>query len=358
MGDRRRANVAVTLLVAALLAAIGAAAVTAAWTSQQSAQLHHGRVQALHAAETAVGDAVANLAHGAGAGSVGDATYEWSVVDDNPVTVHATGTSRYGDQRTVEVTIERTRPFSLALFGGQGLRMVGGNEVRSWLPGHAADTGNAGAGTNQTVELIGNAHTDRAELFGDDAGCDGPGCADEITVTHSQPRELRTDIVDDLRDDCEGDLGSWRASQHTEGGEATLPAGTWCAENVTFDADTHVNDGVNLVVDGDVRVERHTTVNCDGCTDSLDPSVAPDPEALQIYTVGDQFQLGNHARIGAAVYAPSASCEGTPSNAQGLIVGSLTCNDLRNQGAWTVWWPETLGDVEHGEARVTTWRER
>ena len=132
------------------------------------------------------------------------------------------------------------------------------------------------------------------------------------------------------------------------------PKGEWCFSSMIFDANASIapleddrkDDHVIAYVSGDVSSSNSTTINCDEClarnfgasvsTADIESMLADNPPNaidLQIYSAGRSVALGNHTHFGAAIYAPSASCHGNPSNAQGYVYGAMLCNDIRQRVA-------------------------
>lgn len=346
---------------------------TTALLGQRTASFDQHFHESVHVAESGLQEALVHLSDlddpatpgtvVTGEGSSGGGEYAWEAVRGAGQWEVRSRGDVAGVDREIEATIERETVFWTAAFGGRGVTMRGGNSVSSY--NHADgeyDTGHGSVGTNGVVELLGNASTDSAFLFGAGADCDGNGCSDAEIFGESDPYDPDDSFVSDRLDECiseEGSLTSWRASDQDET-PAQLPAGEHCFTDLILDEDTVVPDGEETVLylSGDVVTSNHTRTNCPAgvCSDGPVDN-GPDPTRLQVYTTGEYVRVGNHNELAAAIYAPNASCQGNNANAQATVYGSLVCNDLRNQGGWSVHFADDLLELGSGQYRVTDWRE-
>lgn len=284
-----------------------------------------------------------------------------------------------GSTRVVEGVVDRPSRFFLAAFGKTLVGFKGGNGAASYN-GTAANTGNGAVGTNGDIELNGNAYADLLFLFGPDAQCaktqENCDAMADKTAGQPQPYIPETDFIQDALDSawCQSSITAYRTSVDGDlvpgGGDG--PNGEYCFSSMNFDTDMLLpgtTGEVIVYVSGGISSVNDSEINCPGCSSlSSNPTReeietmlagvnAPDASRLQLYSVGTSVSLGNHTHLGAAVYAPNASCHGNPSNAQGYIYGSMLCNDINNQGGWSFWFDERLEDIGGGEWRVQGIRE-
>jgi hypothetical protein len=127
-----------------------------------------------------------------------------------------------------------------------------------------------------------------------------------------------------------------------------LPAGTWCASSLNFDADTTITGPTVVFVSGAITAAHHMNINY---TNGL----APVPANLQIYSLGPVVDVSNHTNIGAAIYAPLAACAG---GAQVNIYGSLVCRSISNVGGWQFHYDDALALLGAGDFRLRHYREQ
>lgn len=341
---------------------------------------------------------------------------------DERWTVTSTGAGPNEVDRTVVAELTDDPLFGLALATHLGVNFQGGNTADSYnsatqtrCSGRPSplvstpdcygivasngdiDMGSSGPDTN---------YADRVHVHDwanpDNNGPDrcGPStsiyCDEEHDPQHrlniDAPLDIRgeVELVEELLDDCAGSFPNWAASDHITGtgdpAAATLnPANPlshpavgefYCFGEMLFDAKTELlssvtaDDGLVLVVRDRIKVEGHVEVNCNGCSSGFPASPnMPAARRLQILTLAEDVpgngnnvlaavQIRQHAKLGAAVYAPNASCGNQQSNAQVEIYGSLICKTVLNQGGWKFHFDESLLDgLSTGEFFVRRWRE-
>ena len=185
-------------------------------------------------------------------------------------------------------------------------------------------------------------------VIDEDAVCEAAGWPDAppAGVANAQPRDWVTD---------DGDVLTPRA--------AATGRDFYCVESLTFKGDTSVNRGpsgepVRIHVRDTITVEGSgTTVNCNSCNSNNPYNQRPDSAALQVIGRNTQsFNLDDPQIMwAAAVYAPSAQCEG-PAGVD--IYGSLICELVDNVGAWNFHYDDALQEVGgSGRYAIATYRE-
>lgn len=354
-----------------------------------------------------------------GSGSAGDYHYAWTLVREagQPWVVTSTGTGPAQVSRTVVAELADRPLFDNALATHLGVNFQGGNAADSYnsrtqvrCPGPSPacfgivasngniDMGSSGGGSN---------YADRVHVH-DWANPDNNGpqrcgpsnsiyCADPHTPQYrfnvDEPLNIRVAVplVEDLLAKCTT-FPNWKASDHVTGtGESAAATLTpteppqsdprvggdyYCFGSLLFDAKTVLpstvtaDDGLIIVVRDWIKVEGQVKVNCSACGGSF-PAAPSMPAArrLQIFTLTDDepaggnnvlaaVQVRQHAKLGAAIYAPNASCGNQQSNAQVEIYGALICKSVLNQGGWQFHYDEDLlGGLTTGEYVVRHWRE-
>lgn len=299
-----------------------------------------------------------------GTATIDDVEFAWTADrNGNRWEVKSTGNDG-GEARTVEATIERYGTFLVGAFADIAFTMRGANGADSYNSATGAtDTGEGSVGSNGEMTMNGNAFADRILLYGD-ATCDGAGC-DSGEISGQDTRfdidAIEASIAQMIDDTCGGVFESYRASTY-----GPLVAGeTYCFSGMIVDQDTELansTDGtppslqnpVTILLPGSFEMANHTSLNCPSCGSATD---TPDSGSLQIYGTGTEFKLGNHTEIAAAIAMPAAACQGSPSNAQAHIYGSMLCDDLDNQGGWDFHYDQNLENVDTGFWDITAWRE-
>lgn len=330
-----------------------------------------------------------------GGDTTGDVTYEYSATKvGSEWQIRAEGEIN-GEARHMEATVIRPSLFFLAAFGKTLVGFKGGNVASSYDGGTTVPTGRGAVGTNGDIELngslsydgsgncTGNTCIDEMFLFGPDAECTKTtsNCNQIIGTPRenreSEPYVPEAEFIEKVLADpaCQDSMVPYRSSTSPQlvGGAGPGPDGAYCFSSVNFDEDIILDasaEPVKIYTAGEMYSTNQVKINCDACIDrgfdanttadqielmlSEDP---PDARALQIYSTGRSVALGNHTHMGAAVYAPNASCHGNPSAAQGYIYGSMVCNDISNQGGWSFYYDERLEEIQGSEWRIAGVRE-
>lgn len=344
--------------------------------------------------------------------------YTWSAVrgsDSGPWVVTSSGTGPTGLSRTVVAELADRPIFDSALSTHLGVNFQGGNAADSYssaaqlrCPGPSPacfgivasngtiDMGSSGGGAN---------YADRVHVHDwanpDNSGPErcGPSNSIYCDETHvpqhryniDDPLDVhgQVDLVEELLDGCSA-FPSWTASENITGtgdpAAATLAPTTpdshprvgdyYCFSELLFDTKTQLastvtaEDGLTVVVRDRIKIESHVEVNCSGCKTGFPASPAmPVARRLQIFTIAEDdpaggnnvraaIQVRQHAKLGAAIYAPNASCGNQQSNAQVEIYGALVCKTVLNQGGWKFHYDEDLlAGLRTGEFAVSRWRE-
>lgn len=210
-------------------------------------------------------------------------------------------------------------------------------------------------------------------------------------VNIDDPLDIRGQVglVEDLLAGCGENPPSWTASENISGADPSAAVldpsvalshpevGTYyCFAEMLFDQKTELpakvtaDNGLIIVVRDRIKIEGHIEINCQGCASGFPSSPnMPVASRLQILTLAEDqpangnnvlaaIQIRQHAKVGAAVYAPNASCGNQQSNAQVEIYGSLTCKTVLNQGGWQFHYDEALmSALRTGEYYLRRWRE-
>lgn len=320
-------------------------------------------------------------------GSSGAGTYQWSATPTYSGSIHtgwvvtSTGTVG-GRDRAVEVRLSKIPRFPLAAFGDRGVELKGSNGADSYNSAtNQNKTGNGQIGSNSNVNFNGASTTvDKVVLYNNDAAnnkCNVNGnsnACDNVTVIGPKldlASAANMKFIDDQIAACEaaagGTLPSWTASKN--GGKLVGTGQPMCFDNVVFDVDTEVVNGpVQLFVKRSVTFEKQKYINCTGC-----PTTRPVAANLQIFSAGtadpnnaandtQSVSIGNHAWIGAAIYAPRAACLGNPSAAQADVYGALICGSIGritsgNQGGWAFHYDDALANLGTGGFQIGRYDE-
>ena len=405
----RRSNEDGSLPFALLAAIIGAGIMTVLFsmvlTSEQAVRFDRDFTTAFHGAEAGLQAALVEIrvqeASGtpsstvSGNGNTANVSYEYEAVKSGfRWQVKATGGADAGPPRHVEAEVMRDSRFTMAAFGKTLVGFKGGNGAGSYN-GTSVETRRGTVGTNGEIHLGGslaynpdgscvrsNTCVDEITLFGPDAKCakTSSNCSllesQDRVAGEPQPHKADTDFIEEALAAawCVDSLKPYRSSDGPlVGGAGPGPDGEYCFSSMVFDHGRSTNLPVTggeaiVYVAGTVSSINDSIVNCAGCESlSNTPSnseittmlaaTPPDARLLQIYTVGTDVMLGNHTHLGAAIYAPNASCHGNPANAQGYIYGSMLCNDINNQGGWSFWYDERLDEIAGSTWRLSGLRE-
>ncbi len=294
-----------------------------------------------------------------GSGTIGGVDYTWTadrVGNRWDVTSNGGTGSR---ARLIESEITKSSRFLIGAFADVAFVMRGSNVADSYSAASGlTNTGYGSIGSNGTVDIVGGAFADLIYLYGD-AACFKAGCTNSGTsvVGEDTPFDIDAytqDIEDEIAAECGTSFTGWTASTGT-----SLSGGNiYCFNSMNFDTDVTLSGAsastpVIIYVTGDIDSSNGVAINCASCTSSSTPAAS----ALQIYSSGSSITLGNHLEIAAAIAAPRAACQGSPSNAQAQIFGAMVCRDLSNQGGWNFHFDTSLLDLSNGQWDVTGWRE-
>lgn len=296
--------------------------------------------------------------------------FAWTATQISPVRWEVRGSGFVnGVDRVVEAELAQDAIFQVGAFADIGFTMRGNNFVRSY-DGSAANTGNGSIGSNGVITINGNSRADIINLFGPSARCTGScggaglgGGGSSVETGFSEVFDL--DVIEAaIREAMDAACPTGSLPSYDPTTDGVLQGGqTYCFQQINLpnrsevrvSADASGSNPVVLYVRENVAIGNHSKINCfTGCGASSD---RPDSGALQIYTLGESFALGNQSQAAFAVAAPAATCQGNPSNAQATIYGALLCNDLTNQGGWDFHFDERLAGIGAGEYRITDWRE-
>lgn len=259
-----------------------------------------------------------------------------------------------GVTRCVHAQLDQSQRFPLAAFAVTSVTFRGGNSANSYNHVTVANgTGNGDVGSDGSITFNGNATADATQLYNwlanpDTARCSGCPSLTTINnfldITSAAATSFMTNTMASI---CGSNPPAWVASQHAY----TLAPGPQCYSSMNFDGNTTVTgpggacDGTNtndavVYVTGNVAASNHISININGTNPYMTNACA-----LQIYTTGTSVAIGNHTAIGAAIYAPFATCGGNPSNAQADIYGAAVCNSIGNQGGWSFHYDDALAGI-------------
>lgn len=352
-------------------------------------------------------------------GSVDGYDYTWQATrqPDRSWRVRSTSTGPNDVSRSIEVRVADQPLFNLSLATHLGINFAGGNSADSYNSvaqtrcsttanpncfGIIASNGNVNIGSSGSANYADRVHIhDMANPNnnGPDRCPTSIYCAPPFRRNFDDPLDIRADVplVERMLASCTT-FGAWTASApahprvSTPTGTASvlqasaLPQGTvsvngadrtvLCASTLTFDMNTTVPStltpatGHLIVVRDSVVVNGGVRINCGSCGGSFPASPnMPKARLLQIFTLAQDrpisgnnialaIQVRQQARIGAAIYAPDASCGNQQSNAQVEIYGSLVCAVVLNQGGWSFHYDEDLANgITTGQYFVARWSE-
>jgi hypothetical protein len=264
-----------------------------------------------------------------------------------------TSTTR-GLRRTLVAEAYQSGRFPMGAFADQSFVMRGGNGSSSYNSGNGNTTATSHGriGSNGSVTLNGNATADGVDLYNwtanpNSSRCSGSVCATGL-VTYPNPLDITSPASYAFITAQLAACASPAAYQTTAQVSHVLPAGTWCASSLNFDADTTVSGPTVIFVSGNISASPHLSIN-------YASGVAPVPANLQIYSLGSTLDLSNHVNIGAAMYAPLAACSG---GAQTNIYGSIICRSISNVGGWVFHFDDALNNLGAGDFRLRHYREQ
>jgi hypothetical protein len=294
------------------------------------------------------------------AGNVlGNGSFTWVASKVAPLqwNVRSTGVVA-GEKRVVEGSVAASSDFVLAAFADQGIAFQGGNGATSY-----PSTGLGSIGSNNAITMHGSSYADVVYLYGPSASCGGNGCGsgsvDGIQAQLDMDA-IRANVLQKHDDLCVG-FASWTASDYDYDNDGVVhltPGAIICASEVEFDVDVLVlgpdqYNPVQMLVTGDITASNHQDVNCSDCDASSQPAAG----ALQIYSLGATFSVGNQSHLAAAVLAPNAGCAGSNSNAQTHLFGSIICRSMGNQGGWVFHYDVQLLQLGSGKLDIASYRE-
>lgn len=422
-GTGERGSIPLALLVIIIMAGLTSVLLTRTVAEQRSTRFDNEFTTTLHAGETGIDEAVFRLNNdlitgdvASGSGDAGGYPYTWEASQDEYgqwiVTASGTGPDRV--ERTIVADVGDKPLFDLALATHLGINFAGGNTADSYHSGEQrrcstsanpdcfgiiASNGNIDMGSSGS----GNNYADRVRVHDmANPANNGPercGPSNSIYCSYDypfrndvdDPLDIRADVplVEELLDGC-GTFPAWRSSDVAPGnndtatldltgvGEATHPdIGTYhCLGSAHFDRNTVLPASVTLanplyvVVRDWIKIDGHVKVNCEHCGNSFPPKTQmPLGAAFHIFTLAEDgtqgsnvlaaVQIRQHAKLGAALYAPESSCGNQQgSNAQVEIYGSIICKAVLNQGGWLFHYDEALIEgLRTGRFFVNRWRE-
>jgi hypothetical protein len=326
--------------------------------------------QALHRAEGGLEAGMFAVRTGSSdtSGSSSSGDYEWTTTNQAPAeplrwTVTATGEVG-GTERTLSVELEQRSRFAVAVFADKRIVFRGNNGASSYdSRSGAKKTGNGVVGTNGQVSLLGKSTTvDGSYLYNWAADPSPERCSGNCAIITyiDEPLALASDeemaFIEEGLDACSGPLLSWKASLNA----GMLQPGTQCYDSMDFDQSVTLAQPAQetiLFVRGGVSFANDIAVNCCG-------SNTPTSSNLQIYVLGETdsptggaVKVGNRTDIAAAIYAPRSACGGNPSNARANLYGSLYCASVENQGGWSFYYDDALGEIGGGFFETQRWTE-
>ncbi|CAN5866502.1 MAG: hypothetical protein M3Q82_03120 [Actinomycetota bacterium] len=379
-----RGSLPLAMLAAIIVTSLVVVMVSATLTGTRATRFDRSYTTVIQAADAGIQEATHRIVRGSldpaspsGAGAIGDASYSWTATNVSPVEweITSTGTMPDGTDRTVEATVKDEPRFFLAAFADRGLSFAGGNGADSYGTS-GWYTGNGIVAGNEDIRLNGSSTTvDGVVLYNWDAYPDlsrcvhtgGSGCDDvrntpeaiapsaRIGPPMQVGDQLDTAFIDEQLAACGTPLNSWTASVNGGVLGPPLTPEVFCVQDLIIDIETTVSAPVQIYVAGNVSIKNQRSVNClAGCTAGAS---APDSTDLQIYSSGGDVELGNHAKIAAAIYAPESNCKGNPSSAQAEVFGSLICGTITNQGGWQFHFDDELLSHGKGQFAVQDWRE-
>src|SRR3954447_8080875 len=364
--DRERGSMLLALLLATLTLALGA--VLLATTLGQAKKVRHdqGFTQVLPAADAGIQRGLFMLNNGGPATvptatptpiAQGAQTADWFATPQTntkaPLSYLLSSTSRV-TRRTVVAEAYQSKRFAMGAFADKSFIMRGGNNSNSYDSGagSTATTGHGRVGSNGSVRLDGNATADGVDLYDwtnnpNPSRCTGGPCSSGYD-TYPNKYDISSPASYAFITAQLAACTTATAFQTSSTAGHMLPAGTWCASSLNFDADTTVTGPTAVFVSGNVTMSPHVNVN-------YTSGVAAISANLQIYTLGSSVDISNHNNVGAAIYAPLATCSG---GAQDNIYGAMICSTISSVGGWQFHYDEALGNLGAGDFRLRHYREQ
>jgi len=260
--------------------------------------------------------------------------------------------STVGTKRTLQALAYQSSRFAYGAFADTSVVFRGGNSADSYNSnsGTTNKTGHGVVGTNGSVTLNGNATADSVVLYNWAANpspsrCSGGPCPTYTTV--DAPFDIASASATQFIKNGLNACSSQIAFQTSTSATHALPSGTWCASSLNLDLDTTVSGPTVIYVSGNVTMGHHLNIN-------YASGVTPLPANLQIYMLGNTYDMANHTTIAAAIWAPLATCNG---GAQSVVYGSLVCGSISNVGGWTFHYDDALATIGAGDFRIRNYRE-
>jgi hypothetical protein len=311
-----------------------------------------GVQQALAAAVAGTIGSTGASGNGTTTQATGNATYSWTAtpvpVAGGPTYYKVTSTTTVNRvTRTVSAEIYQTARFAYALFADRDIVFNGGNTASSYVTPGSGDLG-----TNGTIHLNGNGSSsaNTCNVFNSNAnGTAASRATGPCGTVKFWPN--KRDIVSNAATKFVRDgLASCTEGVVAYTGQQLLPGRTYCFTSLPLTGNETITSTKNnptvIFVQGDVSIPNHKSVHA-----SPDPV---DSGALQIYALGTNFSAGNHSAIGAAIWAPNATCSG---GAQAEVYGSLVCGAIGNVGGWTFHYDTSLAQVGDAQWAIRHYAE-
>jgi hypothetical protein len=286
----------------------------------------------------------------------GGGEFEWTATRVGRARWHVRSEGEYrGSQRAVEATVGPHHLFQLAAFGDLRLELRGGNSATSY-----PTTGNGRVGSNNLIQLRGNATVDWVMRY-NNATYSDKGVVRVGVETIPEPAYLPNygEVAYAEGGVCATSTGgAYNGSFPLERGK------TYCFSNVYFPAGKHLLVGnsteptrIYIAPSGNLELGGQGNQRCGGvaCVNWSPGETKPDATALEIYLASGTVKANNHTVIAAGIYAPTSACEGP--NAQGDVYGSIVCRTLDSVGGWTFHYDNRFEDVTVDEFAIYGWRE-
>ncbi len=299
-----------------------------------------------------------------GSSTIDGVDYAWTAtrpsLSSHEWTLTSTGTVVQGNEtteRTVTAKYAQGTLFPLAAFADSSINFNGNNAAGSYpTPGRGF------VGTNGVLDLKNNSAVDGVYLFDFAADpnwstrCFGTNpCATAKQNESSEPLTIGSAALDGGFIKEQIDLCKSSAPlQPFVGASIAGRADPYCFSSFHADTQNFVVTGsgsARVFVEGDVTLgnKNHSVVNA--------PSTTPEAALLQIYSLGLNVNMYNQSDMGAAIYAPNATCSGVTSNAASTFYGALICDVIDNVGGWTFMYDTRLSTLGDGVYDVSEYNE-
>ena len=401
--DRERGSIPLALLAIIAIGGVVAALFASTLAGQQDARRDQDFTSVIQGADEGVQAAfnylARNVATAATPPNVGTtigpftgtttdgSAFSWTAQRAEPMRWDVTALgSRDGQQRTVLAAIGDTALFDVALVATSQatLRWVTADAYDGSGPCAGADCRGVVASNGVIALSDDSALADSFDGFrltnwAVDPGshrCTGGGrCADALadpTVAPSRVEDLPLAIGDGLPlafieqqlDQCRAaNGGSLDSITYPEqGGFIMGPPYSEeirCAQDLTIDIDTQVENRATFYVAGSVTITQDLgdgvrTVNCsEGCGSGATPTAG----RLRIYSVGSRVEIGTGTSLAAGIYAPNAQCL-SGGAAQAQVFGAMVCREIESTVDWAFHYDARLADQGTGRYRLVSWEEQ